>query len=100
MKARDRLRISVLRTTLSAIANAEAVPLPTPTRYIEPARGRSTDVQRAFLSEDDIRSIVRREHDQLVVDAQEFYRLGETARAVDLEAQTEILQSYLRRSSA
>ena len=57
LRSRDALRMSVLRTTLSAIANAEAV---------EVAPGTTaTEVARRALSEDDVRAVVVAERHEL-----------------------------------
>jgi uncharacterized protein len=93
MKARDTQRISVLRSTLSAVANAEAFEVATP--VTGRASGRPTEVDRKELSESDITTIVRREHEELAAAAEEFSRLGETERAEGLHRQAELLAIYL-----
>lgn len=87
----DRLRMSVLRTTLAAVDNAEAVdPV-----SVTPG---ATEVARVELSEADVRAIVRRERDDLVAAAEELRTLPGTAAAnsvVELEAQAAVLADYV-----
>ena len=91
IKARDASRVSVLRTTLAALANAEAVDLSGP----RSAAGLLGDVERRLLSERDMREIVSRERAELRAAAQEMERLGQRREAVELEARAGILESYL-----
>ena len=90
LKAKDRPRIAVLRTTLAALGNAEAVDAAdgvTPT-------GLLGDVERRVLTEDDVRRIVARERDELLADADGLRALGRS-EADDLAAQASILDGYL-----
>lgn len=59
MKGRDRVAVSVYRTTLAAIDNAEAVPLAPAQRAgaIEASPARA-DVARTLLTEDQVRAVV------------------------------------------
>lgn len=90
LKARDALRVSVLRATLAAVGNAEAV---APSELQE-AAGLLADVARKALSEGDVRAIVGRERDDLLASAQEMVRLGRP-EAQGLRAQADILGAYL-----
>src|SRR5205807_7921273 len=90
IKARDASRVSVLRTTLAALANAEAVDLSGP----RSAAGLLGDVERKRLSERDMREIVSRERDELWAAAEEMERLGQRRQAVELETRAGILESY------
>jgi uncharacterized protein YqeY len=85
MQARDMPTVSLLRTTLGAIANAEAVD-----HADHPGR---TEVARRELTEDDIRRIVEAERDELLGVATELEDIGADAGA--LFAQAAILQRYL-----
>jgi uncharacterized protein YqeY len=93
MRARDTSRVSVLRTTLSAIANAEAVDVTGPTVRT----GLLADVQRVELTEDDIKDIARREREELASAAAEMRGLGQTAQAAELDEQAAILDGYIGR---
>ena len=92
IKARDASRVSVLRTTLAALANAEAVDLSGP----RSTAGLLGDVERKLLSERDMREIVSRERAELwAAAAEEMERLGQRREAVELETRAGILESYL-----
>ena len=94
MKARDSLRVAVLRATLGALANAEAVePLAGPISLT--AAAGTTEVARRELSDGDVRAIVERERTELLAAADERESLGLPDDAADLRAQAEVLRSYL-----
>ena len=90
LKTRDRSRISVLRSTLSAVANAEAVD-PSEART---AAGLLGDVERRPLSEVEMRTIVARERDELLSDADHMRSLGRP-EAHELAAKAAILDAHL-----
>jgi uncharacterized protein YqeY len=90
LRARDDARVAVLRTTLAALGNAEAVD---PSDATTPS-GLLGDVARRDLSEDDVRGIVLREREELARDADELRRLGRP-EADRLDAQVAILDGYL-----
>jgi uncharacterized protein YqeY len=94
MKARDRLRVGVLRATLGAIANAEAVP--SDARPNIPGRSEPTEVARRELTDADIEAVVGREVAELRADAQLYRERADTAPLADLETRIGILASYLR----
>lgn len=100
MRERDRPRVSVLRSTLAAIANAEAVdvshlgPGHLGPGHLGPGRGPS-EVPRRYLSETDIVGIVQRELNDLARAADEFAGLGQAGEAGSLRSQADILASYL-----
>jgi uncharacterized protein YqeY len=87
MQARDSVATSVLRTTLAAIANAEAVEVPAGTT--------ATELPRRHLTEDDIRAVVRGERDDLVTTATELRTHGRDAEADELDAKAVVLRSLL-----
>jgi uncharacterized protein YqeY len=88
MEQRDELRLSVLRTTLSALSNAEAV---------DPGDHPAgvTEVPRRILLDDEIRSVVERERDELRATARGMQRVGVHDRARDLLRQADVLDGYL-----
>jgi uncharacterized protein YqeY len=88
MQSRQPLTISVLRSTLAAVANAEAVDPTTADRG-------ATEAARKDLTEDDIRGIVTAERDELRTAATEMSSLGQTAKAADLAQQATTLDGYL-----
>jgi uncharacterized protein YqeY len=93
MKARDRLRVDVLRTTLGAIANAEAVP--SDARPNVPGRDEPTEVARRELREADVVAVVEGEVAELQADAGLHRARGDGAPLADLEARITILTAYL-----
>lgn len=88
LKSGDAVRVSVLRTTLSALSNAEAVDV-----SVVPAG--VTEVPRRELGDDDIRGIVERERDELRTTADRMRRVGAPDRARELVAQARLLDGYL-----
>jgi uncharacterized protein YqeY len=94
MKARDSSLVAVLRATLGALANAEAVePLSGPISLT--AAAGSTEVARRELSEDEVRAVIERERAELLAAAAEREGLGLPEDAAGLRAQAEVLGSYL-----
>ncbi len=90
MKARDAQRVSALRATLAAVANAEAVD---PDEVHSPT-GLLVDVGRKRLSECDVHSIVAHERDDMRSGAEHLRSLGRP-EAHDLAAKAAILDAYL-----
>ncbi|MEA3056373.1 MAG: uncharacterized protein QOD30_1805 [Actinomycetota bacterium] len=87
MRARDATATSVLRTTLSAIANAEAVEVP--------AGAPATELPRRELTERDVDAIVRGEHDDLITTAAELRSHGRRDEAAELDAKAAVLRAEL-----
>jgi uncharacterized protein YqeY len=83
MRARDARRTSVLRSTLSAIANAEAVEVP--------AVVTATEVPRRELTDDDVRAIVEGERHELVHTAELLRSHGKVEEAEDLDDRASVL---------
>lgn len=102
IKARDRSAASVLRTTLGAIENAEAVEL-------TESEGGSTslaieqivvgvgaaEVERRLLTEDDVRGIVRSELAERDAAAGEYERVGRSEHAERLRGEMAVLAPFL-----
>jgi uncharacterized protein len=94
MKARDAATVSVLRTTLAALSNAEAVEqgdagaLGTRGVY-------SSEAARRELSSDDERTVVQREIEELLASAEESEDAGQTDEAEILRGKAEVLTRYL-----
>lgn len=84
----DALRLSVLRTTVSALSNAEAVDA-----SLVPVG--VSEVPRRELGEDDIRRIVERERDELRTTADRMRRVGADDRARELLTQARVLDGFL-----
>ena len=93
MKARDRVRVAVLRSALGAIANAEAVP--TAARPNVDGTNLVTEVPCRDLTEADVLAIVVAELAELTRDA-DVYRAHHDARILaELEARIAVLEGYL-----
>ncbi len=93
----DGPAVSALRTSLSAMANAEAPPLPTPEAGRPPqAPEARPDVDRLVLSGSDLEAILAAE----VADREDtiaiYERHGRVDEADDLRAQVAVLRSYQR----
>jgi len=94
MKDRDSSRTAVLRATLGALANAEAVDAPTgPISLTAPAG--TTEVARRELTDADVRAVIERERAELLTAAEERAALGLPKDAGDLLRQADALGSYL-----
>ncbi|QGG93693.1 GatB/YqeY domain-containing protein [Actinomarinicola tropica] len=92
MKARDALRLSTLRTTLAAIANAEAVDA----AHSRAAVGlHANDVARRDLDEDDVRAVVASIRDELLDAVDEMVAIGRHDLADDRRRQAAILDAHL-----
>jgi hypothetical protein len=87
MKAKDAARVSVLRTALAALSNAEAV---------DPSEHTTTEVARRDLSDEDIRHILVELRDELRGAEEEMRRLDRPSEAEDLSTKAAILEGYLR----
>lgn len=93
MRARDRTRVLVLRSTLGAIADAEAVP--NDARPNIPGRRETTEAARRELSDADIEAVIVGEIAELRADAQLYRERGDAQRHADLERRVELLAAYL-----
>jgi uncharacterized protein len=92
LRAHDAARVSVLRTTLAAVANAEAVDA----SGVRPVSGAfAGDVPRRQLSEDDVRAIVVAVRDELRTAEAELRTVGRADAAADLDARAAVLDGYL-----
>lgn len=101
MKARDRTAMSALRSTLSAIDNAEAVDRPAGAE-----RGLSIEqsavgvgameVARRDLSDDDVERIVRAEIAEREAAAAGYTASGRAEQAERLRAEAAVLTALLR----
>jgi hypothetical protein len=93
MKARDRPAVSVLRSTLAAIENAEAPPVNGGPAW--PPTDGLVEHSRIELSEADVERIVHRELAERVAAADQYARLGRDAEADDLRAEIAHLTPYV-----
>lgn len=103
IKARDRVAVAALRTTLAAIDNAEAVdaqagaPRAAGNSHIAGASAGvgSSDVPRRALSDADIDTIVREQLAERRDAAAEYDRLGRSHEADALRREAAVLKGYV-----
>ncbi|MDN3353067.1 GatB/YqeY domain-containing protein [Actinomadura sp. DC4] len=99
MKRRDRVAVTVLRSTLAAIDNAEAVDVAAGngSSAIEssPVGIGVAEVERRALSDEDIAQIVRSEVAEREAAALDYDRAGRPERAEALRAEVRVLSSHL-----
>ena len=88
LKARDEVATAALRSALSAIANAEAVPPPASKLRLGVGSG---EAPRRELSEAEVKAILRAEIEEKQSAAGVYERLGEVEEARTLRAQVEFL---------
>jgi uncharacterized protein YqeY len=98
MKERDRATVNVLRTTLSAIANAEAPaqePATVPTQAIgSPQLAGLTEHPRLVLTDDEVARVVAGEIADREQTIAQLDGAGRTAEAAALRAELAILGRY------
>nr|PZN35658.1 MAG: hypothetical protein DIU67_02725 [Actinomycetota bacterium] len=97
MLARDRAAVDAIRSALSAIDNAGAVPAPDLGLAIEEAAigAGSADVARRELDDGDAEAIVQAEISELEAAASRYEELGETDRAGRLRSGARALRALL-----
>lgn len=88
MKAKDETRIKVLRSTLAALGNAEAVDAST-------VPAGQTEVARRELTGDDVRSVIEAERAELEAAAAELAANGRTDEAEALRRRRAMLDRYI-----
>jgi len=93
MRNGDQVRVKTIRTLISSIDNAGAVPME-PGPY-EVKVGLDHDVERSIVTEDRMRSLVIAERDEYLRAAAEYRGLGLDSEAAGLETQAEIAAGYL-----
>ncbi|OIJ24699.1 hypothetical protein [Nocardioides luteus] len=100
-KARDTTATAVLRSTLAAIANAEALPVTEAALSAEgPIAGAAvgvgaTEAARRDLSDDDVRDIITGEQTERLAAATDLDAHGAAEKAEQLRAEAELLATYL-----
>ena len=92
MKARQNGVVSVLRSALSAIDNAEAVELDDSMVAVVV---KLYEVPRKILTEAQMQAIVQTEADTLHISIKEYQGLGKAEEAEQLQIQYEALKAYL-----
>ncbi|MFI0938252.1 hypothetical protein [Streptomyces sp. NPDC021020] len=100
MRARDKATLALLRSTLAAIENAEAVELPDApgvSLAIEqtPVGAGAAEVARRELTDADVERIVRAELAEREAAAEAYDRAGQPAQAEQLRAGVAVVSGYL-----
>lgn len=95
MKTRQSATVATLRAVLAAIDNAEAVPIETPARPVEPVLGQQHEVPRKHLSGDDIRQIIQTEATERRAASIKYANLGQPAEAERLLTAATLIETYL-----
>jgi uncharacterized protein YqeY len=98
MRARDRVTVSVLRSTLAAIDNAEAVDAPPVAGLAieqSPAGLGAAEVARRHLTEADVTRIVQAEMTDRETAAVDYERAGRQDQADRLRAEIGVLSAHL-----
>jgi len=93
LKGGDLVAVSVLRTTLAALSNAEAVDPGAGAPLVR--AGLFGDVERRCLSPAAVATIVAGEHRELHATAALFDRAGRPAEAARCRARATVLDHYL-----
>jgi hypothetical protein len=91
MRSRDRPRINVLRSALSAIDNAEAVAA----TYSSEGTIGYADVARRSLTEAEVLELIAGEISERETSAGHYLELGLTEQARGLHEEADILRAYL-----
>ena len=101
LKARDPVTVAALRSALTALDNAGAVEVPASkaegTEHVAGAAAGvgATEVARRELSEDDVRTILRSQVDELSRAAGEYGRMERDDIAQRLRSEAGVLAGYL-----
>ncbi|HEY2670831.1 MAG TPA: hypothetical protein VGJ07_10695 [Rugosimonospora sp.] len=100
MKARDRVAVAALRSTLAALDNAEAVDRPASVDErlaIEqiPVGVGAAEVERLVLTPEQVESIVRAEVAERETAAREYEVAGRPERAEQLRSEARVLTAHL-----
>jgi uncharacterized protein YqeY len=102
MKARDQVAVSALRSTLGALANAEAVSVSTPiadvgsTDVAGSSSGvGSSEARRRTLMDREVTDLVLAEAVEREDAALDYETAGQSARADRLRAEATVIRSFL-----
>jgi uncharacterized protein len=94
--ARDKRAVQAIRVAIAAIENAEAQPLDGSNQTeLQLKASLSSEVTRRVVSDDDARSLVAREIDDLLTAARHYDSLGARESAIEMEEQADILRKVL-----
>jgi uncharacterized protein YqeY len=106
IKARQPVAVAALRSAMSAIDNAEAVPVPDPPPSGDgPIAGAvvglgAAEVDRRALSPAEVMTVVQREIDERLAVAADYDRLGRTEEAATRRAEAAVLVEHVQATPA
>src|SRR4051812_32135128 len=92
MKERNITTVSTLRTLMALLDNASAVAV---TSEHVSTVGRSSDVPRRVLTEQDARDLLRNEATSRARAAEEYERGGQATYAAKLRQEVELIHAYV-----
>lgn len=95
MRQQDPVRVSTIRSLISAIDNAGAVPAERQGYDYEPKIGLGHDVDRRTVNDDDTTLIIASERDELAAARDNYRELGQTAHAEEFGRRVDIVTEYL-----
>ncbi len=94
MVARDAAGVRALRVAIAAIENAEAQPIDT-LPELPVGAAASSEVSRRIVTDDEARTLVAAEIDDLLTSARLYESLGESDRSTELDHQVAVLRTVL-----
>ena len=97
MREKDKVAVRALRTTMGAIANAEAPSIGTDDRTSadEPEVGRLVEHRRLELTADDLDRVLRAEVADRLDTAEQFEANGRGEEAAVVRAEAAVIERYL-----
>ena len=97
MREKDKVAVRALRTTMGAIANAEAPPIDADDRTSadEPDVGNLVEHRRLALTADDLDRVLRAEVADRIDTAEQFEANGRDEEAAVVRAEAAVVERYL-----
>jgi uncharacterized protein YqeY len=95
MRHRDKVRVSTIRSLISAIDNAGAIEVERPGFDYEPKLGLGHDLDRRPVTRADIVAIIARERQELLAARDQYLRLGQNDCAHEFDQRLQIADEYL-----
>ncbi len=95
MRDRDAVRVSTIRSLISAIDNAGAVEVGRQGFDYDPKLGLGHDVERRSVADADITAIIAGEIRELLAARDEYRELGQTERVEEFDRRLQIADGYL-----
>lgn len=95
MRDRDAVRVSTIRSLISAIDNAGAIDVGRQGFDCDPKLGLGHDVERRPVTDADITAIIAGERREMLAARDEYRDLGQTDRAEEFDRRLHIADGYL-----